>query len=372
MLMRDSGLRAHLRRAELGWLCVPVTWLTSGRGASFQELMPAPIPQRTRNVFFLGAGFSRALGLPNTAELLTEVHTLARLRKLLIGRNLRDAYKYFYPEEASTFVPDVDFFSVLRAYEDVSGGADGSPRFAGGFKHPGLLTELRFVVVRLLCERLRQIQIPPSGWPAIEEICRPGNIVITSNWDLFVEWYAACRNIRLRLGGNLHNSTLTLIKLHGSVDWTEPRFRTPGYAGPDYAVLRELQNSIPPHVIKIRSPDMLRVRAVENMSKSWQFIKARTRRPHMIMMAQGKTVDMEPIQSMWDDAYKALCAAKEVRIIGYSLPVDDVEIRTLLRAGVARGTRPTVVVQNPEPSVHVRVRTYVSRDAKSDYGAFTV
>jgi hypothetical protein len=74
---------------------------------------------------------------------------------------------------------------------------------------------------------------------------------------------------------------------------------------------------------------------------------------------------------MWDDAYRALCAAKELRIIGYSLPDDDVEIRTLLRAGVARGSHPTVVVQNPEPGVHVRVRTFVMRTAKSDYRSFS-
>jgi hypothetical protein len=91
----------------------------------------------------------------------------------------------------------------------------------------------------------------------------------------------------------------------------------------------------------------------------------------MVMMSQGKTVDMAPIKSMWDDAYAALCGAKDVRIIGYSLPADDVEIRTLLRAGVSRGSgTPRVVVQNPEPGVHVRVRTYVSRNAESDYGAF--
>src|SRR6266480_3626171 len=115
--------------------------------------MPAPIPQRARSVVFLGAGFSRALGLPNTAELLTEVHKLAQARNLTIERKLRAAYGYFYPEEASAFVPEVvDFFSVLRAYEDVSGtAAGGAPRFPGGFKHPGLLTELRLVVVRLLC-----------------------------------------------------------------------------------------------------------------------------------------------------------------------------------------------------------------------------
>ena len=92
----------------------------------------------------------------------------------------------------------------------------------------------------------------------------------------------------------------------------------------------------------------------------------------MVMMSQGKTVDMAPIQSMWDDAYTALCAASELRIIGYSLPHDDVEIRTLFRAGVSRGNvRPRVIVQNPEPGVHVRVRTYVMREAESDHTAFS-
>jgi hypothetical protein len=150
-------------------------------------------------------------------------------------------------------------------------------------------------------------------------------------------------------------------------------FRTLGRPYGDYAVLRELQNSRPSHALAIRPAEMLRVRAVENMNRSWQFIKARTRRPHMIMMAQGKTVDMTPIASMWGDAYRALCAARELQIIGYSLPEDDVEIRTLLRAGVARGKqRPRVIVHNPEPGVHVRVRTYVLRTAASDFSSFTV
>jgi hypothetical protein len=226
------------------------------------------------------------------------------------------------------------------------------------------------VVVRLLCERLRQIQIPPGGWANVEAMLSPGNVVITSNWDMFVEWYAHCRAIRLRLGGWPSDSHLTLIKLHGSVDWTEPRFRKPGYPTSDFAALRELQNGRP-YPIKIRGGEILRVRAVENMARSWQFIKARTSRPHMIMMSQGKTVDMSPIQSTWDDAYTALCAARDLQIIGYSLPFDDVEIRTLLRAGIARGTaEPRIVVLNPETGTHVRVRTYVSRHAKSDYSAF--
>jgi hypothetical protein len=334
--------------------------------------MPAPVPVRTRNVFFLGAGFSRALGLPNTAELLAEVHKLAKARRLNLDQKLKDAYRFFYPEEATTFVPDVvDFFSVLRAYEHVAGiGESGQPKFAGGFKHTGLLTELRLIVVRLLCDRLRQTQIPATGWPNVERMLKPGNVIITSDWDLCVEWYAFSRGIRLRLGGSPDDRTLVLIKLHGSLDWTESRFRK-GSADGDYSVLHELQNTSRPYRIQLRGAKMLRVHAVENLSKSWQFIKARTSRPHMIMMSQGKTVDMGPIKSTWDDAYAALCGAKEVRIVGYSMPLDDVEIRTLLRAGVSRGGRPAkVVVQNPEPGVHVRVRTYVSRSAESDYAAY--
>jgi hypothetical protein len=61
------------------------------------------------------------------------------------------------------------------------------------------------------------------------------------------------------------------------------------------------------------------------------------------------------------------------------MPTDDIEIRTLLRAGVARGVRRAqdprgagaqVMVMNPETDVHTRVRTLVSRNATSDYRAF--
>lgn len=335
--------------------------------------MPANVPQRTRTVYFLGAGFSRALGLPNTAELLTEVHRLASDRGLAIGSKLRDAYEYFFPEQGQGFLPEVvDFFSVLRAYEDVAIQRDGNPRFPGGFKHPALLSDLRLAVVRILCDRLRQVQIPDGGWATLNAMFAPGNVVITSNWDLFVEHYAGRRGIRLRLGGEPDDKTLVLLKLHGSVDWTEQSYRKAGAVDTDYSVLKELQNSERPYRRQIGPDDMLRVHAVENMNRSWQFIKARTSRPHMVMMSQGKTVDLEPIQSIWTDAYTALCAASELQIIGYSLPSDDVEIRTLLRAGVSRGNaQPRVVVQNPEPGVHIRVRTYVSRDADSDYRSFS-
>jgi hypothetical protein len=332
----------------------------------------ARAPARNRDTFFLGAGFSRAVGLPNTAELLTEVHRLAKAHGLRIEGHLRDAYRYFYPEEAGTFVPEVvDFFAVLRANADVARGMPGA------FEHQGLLGDLRLAVTRLLCDRLRDCSIPDDdGWSRVAEIIKPGHVIITSNWDVFVEHYAAIRGVPLRLGGEPDDGHVTLIKLHGSVDWTRREHRSTGWPDADFAALREMQNPTYRRTIAIPGEKVLRIRAIENMNRSWQLIKARTREPLMITMSFGKTAEMEPIRSMWEDAYYALSATRHLRIIGYSMPEDDIEIRTLLRAGVARGTKAAsstgaiVTVLNPETQVHVRVRTLVSRAARSDYRAF--
>lgn len=331
----------------------------------------ARAPIRKYDTYFLGAGFSRAVGLPNTAELLNEVHALAKWHSLKIESHLRDAYRYFYPEEATTFVPEpVDFFAVLRANADVARGMPGA------FEHQSLLGELRLAVARILCERLRDCAIPDEGWAKVEEVIKPGHVVITSNWDVFVEHYAASRGIPLRLGGQPDDQHVTLIKLHGSIDWTQREHRAAGWADADFAAPRELQNLDGRRRITISGEKVLRIRAVEHMNRSWQFIKARTRQPLMITMSFGKTAEMEPIRSMWRDAYYALSATRHLRIIGYSMPDDDIEIRTLLRAGVARGTKTAssavarVTVINPETPVHVRVRTLVSRTMQSDYSAF--
>ena len=88
----------------------------------------------------------------------------------------------------------------------------------------------------------------------------------------------------------------------------------------------------------------------------------------MLTMARGKSDLIEPLMPIWMDAYRALSSAKELHIIGYSMPDDDTEIRTLLRAGHERGaSNPTVVVRNPSPEVHVRIRTQVTREIRSDY-----
>lgn len=88
--------------------------------------------------------------------------------------------------------------------------------------------------------------------------------------------------------------------------------------------------------------------------------------------AQRKAGELGELKEIWEGAYVALGRAPSVTIIGYSMPPDDTEIRTLLRADVVRGPKnSSVTVRNPSPDAQVRLRTWVSKQAKSDYGPFS-
>ena len=53
-------------------------------------------------------------------------------------------------------------------------------------------------------------------------------------------------------------------------------------------------------------------------------------------MARGKSGDLGPLTGIWKNAYSALSRARTLEIVGYSMPPDDIVIRTLLRAGALR------------------------------------
>ena len=98
--------------------------------------MPAPTPKRNQNVYFVGAGLSCALGLPNTPTLIDGVFELSKRHRVWgqsedLPNRLDKAFQFFYPDGViDGFRPDVvDFFSSLRTFIDVGAGLPGT-----GFK----------------------------------------------------------------------------------------------------------------------------------------------------------------------------------------------------------------------------------------------
>jgi hypothetical protein len=337
--------------------------------------MPSPLPLREWDIYFVGAGLSCALGLPNTAMLLDEVRDLAdrspRWKRLGLRDDLERAFQFFYPDAVHEgYMPDVvDFFSALRTYLDVGAGLPGG--FADA---PLLYRSLRLAIAQVLIERTREAKpFIRDSHPDLDQIVQPGHIVITSNWDVLIERYAQEHGVPLRLSGTGDPEELVLLKLHGSVDWCIGGHISKAATVNNYATLserlfasRSYQPSIP---AKTHRANMaLRTRAIERWGSAWRTISSFSSEPYMVTMARGKTGDLGSLRGVWRDAYGALSRARNLEIIGYSMPPDDIEIRTLLRAGVQRGEDlDGVIVRNPAPEVHLRVRQYLDRTVESDY-----
>ena len=336
--------------------------------------MPAPVPKRGRRVYFVGAGLSKALGLPNTAELLAGVLELAKRSTRWrdterLPERVDDAFRYFYPDAVNAgYRPDVvDFFSALRTYIDVGAG------LRGGFTDaPELFRSLKFAIAQMLVERIRDIEDElAAGHPYLERVVQPGNVVVTSNWDLVLERYAALHDVPLRLTG-YDKGEFVLLKLHGSIDWCAVGRRSRRYADAAYASLHERLFGARSYRIQLPTgpEELVRVRALEGWRNGWSRISSRSLDLHMVTMARGKAGDLGPLQEIWRDAYSALTRASRLEIVGYSLPDDDIEIRTLLRAAIKRGSGPRrLITRNPAPDVHERVWRLLSRSAEPNYQA---
>jgi hypothetical protein len=263
-------------------------------------------------VYFVGAGLSKALGLPNTAELLTGVLDLARKSKRWneterLPERVDAAFKYFYPDAANKgYRPDVvDFFSVLRTYIDVGAG------MRGGFQDAAeLFRSLKFAIAQMLVESIRDIDDKLKlGHAYLDAVVQPGNIVVTSNWDLALERYAALHGVPVRLVG-YGESEFVLLKLHGSIDWCTVGRRSRRYTDTAYASLRERLAPSPYHMKLSRAQNTLvRIRALENWRNAWSRISSRALDLHMVTMARGKAGDLSPLQEIWRDAYSAMSRA---------------------------------------------------------------
>lgn len=335
-------------------------------------------PSRSREVHFIGAGFSKAFGLPLTSEILQLLEELSESQtgsflnqEIKLDKRLKEVFSLFYPDgNKEGFRPSVvDFFSTLSTYIDLSKSMPDSS--FPGQKPAAFLRNLKSGIVRILTKPVLDDIDAISKSPVFDDLVTPGSIIITSNWDLLIESVAKSRNIPIRRtlahDRKVREKEVTLLKLHGSVDWLMNEDRVRRYEDEDFRPLSTLSH-YQEHKGTLPSEPNVLIRTVSEGNNTWRTLKSRTSSPHIVTMATGKVDDLGPLEGVWRDAYAALSFAKKLTIIGYSMPQDDLEIRTLLRAGIRRGKQKCVIhVQNPSPEVHERVRRFIDDSATSNF-----
>lgn len=345
----------------------------------------ARTPRRDSDVYFIGAGLGQAFGLPNTHQLLKKVHKLCdeegtwEYQSDLESR-LREAYEFFYPIDRAQekgFIPYVpDFFSILRAYVRTAAG------MSGGFKRSErLYRRLRRSLAHVLFRHLSRIDSDlETPHPKLEEILQPGNFVITTNWDILLERYAYHHDVPLRMTKKKPSEEVTLLKLHGSIDWCGFQQTDQALTRDDYRVLKERlfadnRYGFGPYkeVVEDREEDdpdnpILRIPVHAASGSKFSTVERNAQYPFLLTMGRAKVGEDSAIREVWADAYYALSSAEDLEFIGYSFPEDDIEIRSLIAGGIERGPQdPAITVTNPSPSVHSRFQEFFHHDFDSDF-----
>ncbi|MCY4726805.1 hypothetical protein NYO98_11005 [Nocardioides sp. STR2] len=353
-------------------------------------------PDRKYSVIFLGAGASKAAGLPLTEELLRHLwpreheatstpwddFKTARQWKT----DLESAVKVLYPDgESDGFRPLVsEFFTLLEVMDRVHSGRERLPLDAGELLQ-SLRSEIALGLIRAVDgQRRRTARLPQYKW-LTSSVGRPA-VIVTSNWDTISEQAALRAGLNVSLGWprtksgdrlkELPAKTVVILKLHGSTDWgraDDPRVLA---AAREWEYER-LDVVVEPGVTRRRhsrdgSEQIVRFRTYDHPVAS-ERARMGFDEPLMATMAAGKDTFISDLQGIWDDAYWVLSRADKLDIVGYSFPSDDLELRTLLRvstrragaAGLSDGVE--VAVCNPSPDTHDRARSFLGMDLVSSY-----
>jgi hypothetical protein len=338
---------------------------------------------------FLGAGASKAAGLPLTEELLEHIYPRrppAVWHSVHSGtawaRLLSTALKVLYPAgDANGFRPSVaDFFTVLEVVATVHANRERLPLDA-----LTLVGDLRTEIARGLHDQLDDLAIDTSPHYAWFTSDQYPQVVVTSNWDTMAERAAllAGRTVRLlwprdtrdRRITALRRGEVVILKLHGSIDWgtyaTRSVLKTP--LAEFYSALETAVRKRTAFERATKPADLpLRFRSLED-KRDGQGKRVGFAPPLMATMAVGKQAQIDLLGTVWDDAYWCLSRAATLGVVGYSFPPDDLELRTLLRMTTRRAGQATLdstlalTMCNPSPESHDRGRHFLGDPITSDY-----
>jgi hypothetical protein len=281
-------------------------------------------------VFVLGAGASHHAGYPLAAEM---GNSLAAWANALSSKH---QHRSRLEQIADLYGGLEDFEAVLA---DLMTCPSGSRAEALGVTRPYLLSDL----IEALRDHFDAIRSTPAPlYDKLARVLRPGDFVITFNYDLGVEralHTARLWDIKTGYGFPIAEgeSPVEVLKLHGSTNWRALLFggMTGSFAGsfvgngtglgdrpvlffrPDLEYLG-YQDFVDPHCSGLETAASLPAMVMPALPKEFHF-------------ATNFGEEWKPFwDRLWQRAERAIETADEVVLIGYSMPTVDERARAML------------------------------------------
>lgn len=217
-------------------------------------------PSRYR-IFVLGAGFSRAAGLPLAAELWREVQRRARA---LAGRakqfwdDLETYIQYRKDCDGVTLTPEQVDFEEFLAFLDIEHylGLRGSDTWSVDGNEAQIV--VKTLIGEILAEAMPELDAVPHLYRRFAAGLQPNDYVLTFNYDVLLEralesvgkpfrlFPERFRSVRTGLAEvDTSHEEVVILKLHGSIDW----FDRTQYSELEVAFAQQGSRSRPPHPV---------------------------------------------------------------------------------------------------------------------------
>jgi hypothetical protein len=333
----------------------------------------------SETVFIFGAGASVGAGAPVMKNFL-DVAREMYLRGLIEGESVRSFAEVFRGIAALNDVYakatiDTDNLEAVFGAFEMAQLFDRLPRHS---YTPDALANLtvafKDVIVRTLEDSIllpvsggqgTWTVEPPNGYHALIQLLRqPGDLVrrhtfMTFNYDLALDYTFRWHDLRIDYGlVETRAANLPLVlKLHGSTNWTKCDNCSCGVgvmhlqdviASPRAAsVPIDIQNNVG----RIKVADLLKTFAhCNDTSKS-------TGDPLLVPPTWSKAEHHFGLATVWRHAARELETARNIIVIGYSLPETDAFFRYLYALGTVSDTRlERFWVIDPDPTGEVSIR----------------
>ncbi len=351
-------------------------------------------PQQVQKAYVLGAGFSKPFGFPLLHDLFTEVLEFADSKRAEpfwneFGGQLKQFICDLFPlcPLVPGHYPDiVEVTDMLQGLRDLNGVFEGSIL---PLKPEELLSSFRKALAVVFHRKLVEVAgKKPIGGRFFQSI-EPGTVFVSLNWDNVLE--CGLYNAKKRFGFKYDEKKpdrILVIKPHGSIDWfrhskedEQKRYRDLYSPLSAPVQCRESQGDNDNHQYYLkRRVTLSRIRSIEHPDRALDVLSKALREPEVVTIGHGKADSIGSLDSrvegMWKQAGAILPRAKEILIVGYSLPRDDVEMRLLLAHSMWRhkcdyGEFPSVTVVNPDASIYPRFAEAVGPDVNFVLHPFT-
>lgn len=274
-------------------------------------------------VFFLGAGFSAAAGVPLTVSLLEK--TMGKLAAECPG--IFSRVNWYMRMSTGHFYGDVDYtkegffsdFCTFLEYIELR-QCGGGERWADTGSREKLA--LRFYLAKTIAEHTPDAANLPDLYVEFAAQLHEGDVVISFNWDGLLE-------VALEKIGKPYtytfkeNYSIKLCKLHGSINW---RLGMPNNLGEPVNTLSWKSMEFTKGIME---EEIYFTPALLNFSAWGRYPPLGEVEPFLVLPGFGKAFDVRSNAELW---YKPECMfafTHDVYIIGLSLAADDFLIRSL-------------------------------------------